>query len=157
MALRLRKCLRWGCALSPRKRWVFQEGAQVPGVSRMTEVMIKEQMTRMTSSAIAIPFQFLCGGLLPTSSWEQPRKDRNPVSNMRKWIPSQINIHGPRQTARCRRRHLTALSSASNFLWLSTSGAASALGQGKIPAPKNPVLCCVDSFVPTQRPPPSDK
>lgn len=45
-------------------------GAQtgVPGVSRMTEVTMREQMTRMTSSAMAIPFQFLCGGLLPTSS-----------------------------------------------------------------------------------------
>lgn len=34
----------------------------------MTEVTISEQMTRMTRRAIAIPFQFLCGGLLPTSS-----------------------------------------------------------------------------------------
>lgn len=40
----------------------------VPGVNRMTEVTISEQMTRMTRRAIAIPFQFLCGGLLPTSS-----------------------------------------------------------------------------------------
>ena len=45
--------------------------AHVPGVSRMTEVTMSEQMTRMTSRAIAIPFQFLCGGLLPTSSWTQ--------------------------------------------------------------------------------------
>lgn len=40
----------------------------------MTEVTIREQMTRMTSSAMAIPFQFLCGGLLPTSSWNNHRK-----------------------------------------------------------------------------------
>lgn len=48
--------------------------ASIPGVSSMTEVTIREQMTRMTSSAIAIPFQFLCGGLLPTSSYENHRK-----------------------------------------------------------------------------------
>lgn len=41
----------------------------------MTEVTIKEQITRITSSAIAIPFQFLCGGLLPTSSWKQWKKE----------------------------------------------------------------------------------
>lgn len=45
----------------------------VPGVNRMTEVTISEQMTRMTRRAIAIPFQFLCGGLLPTSSCRQRR------------------------------------------------------------------------------------
>lgn len=39
----------------------------------MTEVTISEQMTRMTRRAIAIPFQFLCGGLLPTSSCRQRR------------------------------------------------------------------------------------
>ncbi|TNN44900.1 hypothetical protein EYF80_044905 [Liparis tanakae] len=33
----------------------------------MTEVTIREQMMRMTSRAMAIPFQFLCGGALPTS------------------------------------------------------------------------------------------
>lgn len=53
--------------------------ASVPGVSRMTEVTIREQMTRMTSRAIAIPFQFLCGGLLPTSSCNSHRRE-NPVS-----------------------------------------------------------------------------
>jgi len=47
-----------------------------PGVSRMTEVTIREQMTRITSSAIAIPFQFLCGGLLPTSSYRKRRTKR---------------------------------------------------------------------------------
>lgn len=45
----------------------------------MTEVTIREQMTRMTSRAIAIPFQFLCGGLLPTSSCNSHRRG-NPVS-----------------------------------------------------------------------------
>ena len=44
---------------------------RVPGVNRMTEVTISEQMTRMTRRAIAIPFQFLCGGLLPTSSYRE--------------------------------------------------------------------------------------
>jgi len=34
----------------------------------MTEVTIMEQMMRMTSRAMAIPFQFLCGGALPTRS-----------------------------------------------------------------------------------------
>lgn len=53
--------------------------ASLPGVSRMTEVTIREQMTRMTSRAIAIPFQFLCGGLLPTSSCNSHRRG-NPVS-----------------------------------------------------------------------------
>ncbi|XDV47130.1 hypothetical protein PO909_016835 [Leuciscus waleckii] len=42
----------------------------------MTEVTIREQMTRITSSAIAIPFQFLCGGLLPTSSYRKRRTKR---------------------------------------------------------------------------------
>lgn len=36
----------------------------------MTEVTIREQMMRMTSRAMAIPFQFLCGGALPTRSWK---------------------------------------------------------------------------------------
>lgn len=49
---------------------------RVPGVNRMTEVTISEQMTRMTRRAIAIPFQFLCGGLLPTSSYRD-RQRRN--------------------------------------------------------------------------------
>lgn len=46
----------------------------VPGVNRMTEVTISEQMTRMTRRAIAIPFQFLCGGLLPTSSYRERQR-----------------------------------------------------------------------------------
>lgn len=48
----------------------------------MTEVTIREQMTRMTRRAIAIPFQFLCGGLLPTSSCrrEEEESDRRKVS-----------------------------------------------------------------------------
>lgn len=52
---------------------------RVPGVNRMTEVTISEQMTRMTRRAIAIPFQFLCGGLLPTSSCRH--RTRDVVSN----------------------------------------------------------------------------
>ena len=40
----------------------------IRGVSRMTEVTIREQMMRITSRAMAIPFQFLCGGALPTRS-----------------------------------------------------------------------------------------
>lgn len=40
------------------------------GVRRITEVTIREQMIRMTSRAIAIPFQFLWGGALPTRSWK---------------------------------------------------------------------------------------
>lgn len=47
---------------------------RVPGVNRMTEVTISEQMTRMTRRAIAIPFQFLCGGLLPTSSYREKQR-----------------------------------------------------------------------------------
>ncbi len=47
---------------------------RVPGVNRMTEVTISEQMTRMTRRAIAIPFQFLCGGLLPTSSCRERQR-----------------------------------------------------------------------------------
>lgn len=43
--------------------------SDILGVSRMTEVTIREQMMRMTSRAMAIPFQFLCGGALPTRSW----------------------------------------------------------------------------------------
>lgn len=46
----------------------------VRGVSRMTEVTIREQMMRMTSRAMAIPFQFLCGGALPTRSWKTEKK-----------------------------------------------------------------------------------
>lgn len=54
----------------------------------MTEVTISEQMTRMTRRAIAIPFQFLCGGLLPTSSctdreretWSAMVKSKNTVN-----------------------------------------------------------------------------
>lgn len=44
-------------------------GVNILGVSRITEVTIREQMMRMTSRAMAIPFQFLCGGALPTRSW----------------------------------------------------------------------------------------
>lgn len=43
-------------------------GVNILGVSRITEVTIREQMMRMTSRAMAIPFQFLCGGALPTRS-----------------------------------------------------------------------------------------
>lgn len=37
----------------------FPRGLYTPGLSRITEVTIREQMIRMTSRAMAIPFQFL--------------------------------------------------------------------------------------------------
>ncbi len=40
----------------------------LPGVRRMTDMVMREQTTRMTSRAMAIPFQFLCGGLTPPRS-----------------------------------------------------------------------------------------
>lgn len=35
---------------------------------------MSEHTTRITSSAIAIPFQFLCGGLSLPSSWREGEK-----------------------------------------------------------------------------------
>lgn len=74
--------------------------ASVPGVSRMTEVTIREQMTRMTSSAIAIPFQFLCGGLLPTSSYNNHSK-REPSEHDSGDRPSQplLPLHSGHRAA----------------------------------------------------------
>lgn len=56
------------------------------GVSRMTEVTIREQMTRMTSRAMAIPFQFLCGGLLPTSSCQTQAQTCNGLKQLKTFI-----------------------------------------------------------------------
>lgn len=35
----------------------------------MTDIVMSEHTTKITSRAMAIPFQFLCGGLLLPSSW----------------------------------------------------------------------------------------
>jgi hypothetical protein len=40
----------------------------LPGVNRMTDIVMSEHTTKITSRAMAIPFQFLCGGLLLPSS-----------------------------------------------------------------------------------------
>lgn len=36
----------------------------LPGVKRITDIVMSEHTTRITSRAIAIPFQFRWGGLL---------------------------------------------------------------------------------------------
>lgn len=43
----------------------------LPGVRRMTDMVMREHTTRMTSRAMAIPFQFLWGGLTPPRSCRQ--------------------------------------------------------------------------------------
>lgn len=82
---------------------------RVPGVNRMTEVTISEQMTRMTRRAIAIPFQFLCGGLLPTSSCRERDTDRrrkDTVRNSKKTIAgaSRSAVYGERTRTKRKKR-----------------------------------------------------
>lgn len=69
----------------------------VPGVNRMTEVTISEQMTRMTRRAIAIPFQFLCGGLLPTSSCRERDREEEKRHGEEKSEKNTNNLWDPRQ------------------------------------------------------------
>lgn len=49
--------------------WWAGGSPALPGVSRMTDMVMREQTTRMTIRAMAIPFQFLCGGLTPPRSY----------------------------------------------------------------------------------------
>lgn len=44
------------------------------GVRRMTDMVMREQTTTMTSRAMAMPFQFLWGGLTPPRSWGRTRR-----------------------------------------------------------------------------------
>lgn len=46
----------------------------LPGVRRMTDMVMREQTTTMTSRAMAMPFQFLWGGLTPPRSWGRTRR-----------------------------------------------------------------------------------
>lgn len=47
----------------------------VPGVRRMTDMVIREQTPNITSRAITIPFQFLSGGApAPRSCKERERE-----------------------------------------------------------------------------------
>jgi hypothetical protein len=41
----------------------------------MTDIVMSEHTIRITSRAIAIPFQFLCGGLLLPCSYRDKNKD----------------------------------------------------------------------------------
>lgn len=40
----------------------------------MTDIVMSEHTTKITNRAIAIPFQFLCGGLLLPSSYQDRKK-----------------------------------------------------------------------------------
>lgn len=50
------------------------ECVTVLGVRRITDIVMREQTTSMTSRAIAIPFQFLWGGLMPPKSSRKRKK-----------------------------------------------------------------------------------
>ena len=49
----------------------------LPGVRTTTDMLMSEHTTTMTSREMAMPFQFLCGGLTSTNSCRQHGKDRN--------------------------------------------------------------------------------
>lgn len=55
--------------------------AAVPGVRRITDMVMREQTTRMTSRAIAIPFQFLWGGLMPDRSFRDTNTHKHLISS----------------------------------------------------------------------------
>lgn len=60
----------WLCPTAPSKD---RKSHRLPGVSRMTDMVMSEHTTKITSRAMAIPFQFLCGGLLLPSSYRDKK------------------------------------------------------------------------------------
>lgn len=69
----------------------------LPGVRRMTDIVMREQTTSMTSRAIAIPFQFLWGGLTPPRSCRETHRKKVEVRGeiskaMTEWLKVNIPI-----------------------------------------------------------------
>lgn len=51
--------------------------ADIPGVRTTTDMVMSEQTTTITSKEIAMPFQFLCGGLTSTYSCKHRKSETN--------------------------------------------------------------------------------
>lgn len=56
----------------------------VPGVRRMTDMVMSEQTNRMTNKAMAIPFQFLWGGLTPPRSYRERQRQKELIHREKK-------------------------------------------------------------------------
>lgn len=53
---------------------IFLLATDVPGVRTTTDMVMSEQTTTITSREMAMPFQFLCGGLTSTNSCRHTQK-----------------------------------------------------------------------------------